>query len=168
MKKLLATFAIAAAAAIPAPTSAAELPTLFNVLCINRTDGVTDHLKLDAEMTITMTSEGVIRMVHPKITVEYPSDQVSHFAFADTENPDLYDGDHEASISTPALPDREILISGNEIRVSGNDGLTLYDLRGVEITRVEAADGSASIAIGGIPAGVYILRIGSTAVKIKI
>lgn len=167
MKKLLATLVIAAAAITPAAITA-ETTLLFNTLCINRVDGVTEHLQLDAEMTVTMTGDGVIRMAHPRITVEYPSAEVSHFTFDDAENPVLYDGDYEASIETPAIDERKILISDNEIRVSGTDGITVYDLRGVEIARIQAADGTATLRIGDFSSGVYILRTGTTSVKIKL
>jgi len=169
LKRFLAKMVLAVAVAASAATlSAATKDTPFNILCIDRADGVQERLMLDPALKITMSARGDILLIHPKITVEYTADEVSHFTFTTETEPQLYVGDHESSISGPEAPDRTILITGGYVKVSGTDDVTLHDVRGIEIARALTDGTSATLKTDGLPAGIYILRAGSTTLKIRL
>lgn len=168
MKKTLAKLALAAMTCLAAATAFAATSASFNVLCIERTDGVQERLLLDADLKVSLSAEGNIVMDHPKITVIYNRDEVSHFTFDQETNPKLYVGDHESSITTPEAPERTIRITAEGITASGPGAIVLYDLKGVEIDRAESNGSSATLRTSGQAHGVYIVHTGSTTLKIRL
>lgn len=165
MKKLLANAMLAIALSV-AP--ALSVNAAVNALIINRTDGVSEYFKLDPDLNVMPSETGGILMVHPSITVEYLADEVENFTYGAVEGDDLYQGDHQLAIDAPEAPRRDISIAPDEISASGVDALELFDTAGRRVRAAKAADGSATLSLASLPKGIYILRAGSTTMKIKI
>lgn len=170
MRKIWAKFIFAAVAAVGALSAFAATPTTsttVNVLCINRTDGVTERLLLHTAMDVTMNAEGAILLVHPELTVELPAGSVANFTFEDNDDvTDTYDGDHKSGLATPEAPDSNVSISPDGI-TAGSD-IRVYDLKGVSVACIKAENGSAKLSAGSLPAGVYIVKSGLTTLKVKL
>lgn len=163
MKNLLRSIALALLTSVAITTAAA---TPFDALCIERTDGVMEYLKLDPDMKVKFLPE-MIQIVHPQITVEYKLDEVADFKFGNNDAVKLYEGTHKAGLDE-IISDKEIGISAEEITVSGSDDVAVYDLRGVEQARATSDGTHSSLRISSLPKGVYILRTGNTVLKIRI
>lgn len=160
MKKLLLIAVLSAISAFGSACFAAEK---YNIVRIERVDGVKEHLLLNEKLDIRISDAGTLMLVHPEITVEYELGEVGSISFAYALDPDLYDGDHESAINAPAAPDRLIRISDEAIIAGADDAIEAYDLKG---RRIAAAKGS--LDLHRLPAGsVYVIRIGSTSLKIK-
>lgn len=160
MKKLLLVVAMAAAAIAGSVASAAEK---YNVVRIDRVDGVREHLLLDENLDIRIGEQGSLLLVHPEITVEYEISEIGSMSVAYVDDAALYDGDHESGISTPEAPERLIRITEEAIAAGADDVITAYDLKGRKV-----ASAKERLDLTRLPAGaVYIVRIGSTSLKIK-
>lgn len=164
LKRLLAAL-LPALAAVCAP---AATPT-YNTLCINRADGVTEHLQLHKDLHIGLSPEGNIRLSHPTVTVEIAREDVKTFTVIDDKSfTEVYDGTHQSGIVETASPECKVTISATEITVTGTDGIALYDIKGAKVGSTPAEDGRATLGISSLPKGVYILKSGKTTLKIII
>lgn len=168
MKKFTARTLLALILAVVGATAINAATTYNNVLCINRVDGVCEHLMLDTALDIQVTDDGGIRLIHPDVWVFYDANEVDYFTFASLDDPETYDGDHSA-INELTAPDRTIKIADGTISVDGASSVSIYDLNGRQISRATIADnGSATLSISSLPSGIYIVRIDSTSLKIKL
>ncbi|MCM1309633.1 MAG: T9SS type A sorting domain-containing protein [Bacteroides sp.] len=165
MKKLLRRVCCTLAAPIALAASAAS--PQFNVLSIERTDGVIEHLQLDPAMKVKFAPEAIF-IFHPQVTVEYALDEIADFKYENIDGTGLYDGDHKSAIDELVADVSHISISAEDITVNGSDDLVVYDLKGVEQTRAVSNGTRASVAVSQLPKGVYILRAGNTVLKIRI
>lgn len=160
MQKILRFAAIAAFLALFLPLNAGDNLNIINII---GTDGSREQLALHEKLDFKISSEGALLLMHPEITVEYPLSELSRLEFANVANPALYKGDHEAGIDAPQAPDHRITITPESISGADNEPIEAFDLKG---RRIAAAKGSLSL--NRLPAGgVYIIRIGSTSLKIK-
>ncbi len=170
MRKIWAKIILTAIAAVGALCTHAASPATsssFNVLCINRADGVTERLLLHTAMGVTVNADGAIMLVHPELTVELPAADVANFTFEDNGDiTDTYDGDHKSGISAPEAPAESVAVSPDGI--TSPDDISVYDLKGVRVACVKAEGGSAKLLAGSLPSGVYIVKSGSTTLKIKL
>ena len=160
MKKLLMTAVVAAVAALGAPVWGAEK---YNVVRIERLDGVTEQLLLDEALNISLGENNSLLLIHPEITVEYELGEVGGISFDYAPGAQLYDGDHESAIDQTPAPERLIQITAEAITAGADDSIAAYDLKGRTV-----ASAKGSLELTRLPAGaVYIVRIGSTSLKIK-
>lgn len=160
MQKIIRIAAIAALLAFCLPINAGNNLNIVNIIGI---DGSREQLALHEKLDFKISADGALLLVHPDITVEYPLSELSHLEFANVANPALYKGDHEAGIDAPEAPAHRITITPESISGADNEPIAAYDLQG---RRIAAAKGSLSLS--NLPAGgVYIVRIGSTSMKIK-
>lgn len=166
MKRLKAALLIILAAA--AAGFRLQAATEYNTLCIDRADGVCEHLKLDPKLDISVGADGSIVLAHPAITVEYAADEVERFRFDAVDSPDVYDGDHQSAIENVEVPSRSITITPDAISADGVDSIEVYDLGGRLAGRAAAENGTATFDASRLPGGVYIVRVGSTSLKIKL
>ena len=175
MKKIRATF-LSAAMLLGSLVSGART---INTLIINRTDGKTDKIAMNADLDISLNEDGDILLVHPAITVSYPQASVKYFSagFQNFATGKYYIGDHELKddeedgIAVPEVDGLEITVDGAVIRISGlsrGSDARLIALDGKEIVRVRPTDGRAEIRTSGLTAGIYLLVAGNTTVKIRI
>lgn len=135
----------------------------LNIINIVGTDGSREQLALHEKLDFKISANGALLLVHPEVTVEYPLSELSHLEFANTANPGLYTGNHEAGIDAPQAPDHRITITPDAISCADGEVLEAFDLKG---RRIASAKGE--LALKNLPAGgVYIVRIGSTSLKIK-
>lgn len=160
-----ALFTVVAASAFGIRPAAA---TEYNTLCIDRADGVCEHLKLDPKLDISVGADGSIVLAHPAITVEYAAEEVERFRFDAVNSPDIYDGDHESAIETVEAPSRSITITPDAVSATGVDAIEVYDIGGRLAGRAAAENGTATFDASRLPGGVYILRAGTTSLKIKL
>lgn len=145
----------------------AATPSTFNILCINRTDGATERLMLHKALEISISPEGNICLQHPDITVEIPSAEVSNFTFERNDKiTDVYDGDHRSAIDAPEAAAEGLSITPDEI--SSCADIRVYDLKGVQVAACSADGGRAVLATSSLPSGIYIVKSGSTTLKIKL
>lgn len=167
LKKLFATFIIGAFCVC----GQAATPTTFNVVNINRVDGETERLLIDAKLDISLSDEVTLLLVHPEITVEYQLSEVETITFdRDDTFTGLYEGDHQSGINDPEIAEGETVISVNteEIRVSGGKDIVLYDLKGVIVATSKAEGGVAVLSTASLPEGIYIVKAGNSTLKIKL
>ena len=166
-----AKFAIALILGVSAMSSQAATPTTFNVMNINRTDGETERLQIDAKLDISLSEEGTLLLVHPEITIEYLISEVETITFDRNDDfSDIYDGDHQSGISAPtSLEDGStISVTAEAIKVGGNIDIQLYDLKGVMIATCKPENGVATLSTTSLPKGIYIVKAGNSILKIKI
>lgn len=136
---------------------------IYNVLCINRTDGITEHLQLHADLRFGLSPEGNIRITHPQVTVEIPREDVKDFTVIEgTTLGEPYDGDY-SGIDETAAHDVKISITPDAISVSGAEGIVLYDLKGAKVASADSVIKTSSLA-----KGVYIVKAGKTTLKITL
>lgn len=160
LKRLIAMLVIAlcgvcAHAATPA----------FNVLCINRTDGATEHLLLHKEMRLSLSAEGNLRITHPAVTVEIPCNEVATFTvIEDSSITDVYDGSHSGIAETELAPK----VSITSTAITASESITLYDLRGAKVASAAAVNGPATLPISSLAKGVYIVKAGQTTLKVTL
>lgn len=169
MKKLFGSLIIALSAiAAPLLVAAENATATFNVMRIDRADGVTERLRLHPDLVVKF-ADNAIFLIHPEITVEYPIDDLSSFTYENAVNPGLYDGTHEsASISEVESDVKTITVTADEISVAGADPILLYDLRGVMKARGESDGTTATLSTSGLPAGIYIVRCGTLTLKLSL
>lgn len=149
----------------------AATPTTFNVVNINRVDGETERLLIDAKLDISLSDEGTLLLVHPEITVEYQIEEVETITFdRDDSFSGLYEGDHQSGINAPEIAEGETIISVSheEIRVSGGKDIELYDLKGVKVATRKAEGGITVLPTTTLPEGIYIVKAGNSTLKIKL
>lgn len=139
----------------------------FNVIVIERTDGVTEHLQFNPDIVVKFTPEALL-FVHPKITVEYAVDEVANVTYGNVADPGLYDGDHQSAITTVAAPGQAVNISAEEISVGGTEPIVVYDLRGIEQARAKSDGTAATLRTSSLPSGVYVVRAGKLTFKVRI
>lgn len=144
-------------------------PAAYNVLTIDRTDGVRETVQFSPAMVLKFLPE-TIRIEHPQVTVEYAVSEVSAFTYATVEDPKIYDGDHEVltSIDEVSAPGHDIKISTDGISATGTDDLVVYNLSGIEIARAQSDGNGATLNITSLPAGVYIVKLGNTTLKLRL
>lgn len=160
MQKILRVAVLAALLACFMPLSAGNNLNIINII---DNDGSCEQLALHEKLDMQLSADGALLLVHPEITVEYPLSELSHMEFANADDPGLYNGDHQAAIDAPEAPARRITITPDFISGADNETIAAFDLQG---RRVASAKGSLRLA--DLPAGgVYIVRIGSTSLKIK-
>jgi len=131
-----------------------------NALIINRADGVKEYLALNQKFRIE-TSDNTLRLVHPDVTVEFALGDVEKFTFGNhgfAANA-VYEGDHNMS-SIDDVREREISITSDAISASVT--IVVFDLNGREVAR------GLSVKTAALPAGIYIVKIGSTTLKLKL
>lgn len=152
-RALLAMCALAFSVGVQAATDT-------NALIINRADGVKEYLALHTEFSIESTPE-VIRLSRPEIVVEYAMGEVTDFRFGNYDfGESLYEGSHQASIDEISAPERAIGFDDNAI--TSSQSMQIFDLKGREVAR------GSRVETSSIPAGVYIVKVGSTTLKIKL
>lgn len=156
MKKLLLLAALTAGLA----ASAADK---FNIVNIERCDGVTEQLLLHEKLTMKMSGRNTLLLIHPEIMVEYEIPDIENMTFGYDADAPLYNGDHEFSGLEEAAAPRRIEITPEAIKGGDGDAIEAYDLEG---RKVAAATGSLSLDRLNSGA-IYIIRIGSSTLKIK-
>ncbi len=155
MKKLI--FLLAFALGL---TSAAA--DKFNIININRVDGVKEQLLIDEKLTMKMSGRSTLLLIHPQVTVEYEIPEIQSINFGYLADAPLYNGDHEAGLKEAAV-EKRIEITPDGIKGADNDRIELFDLNGRQI-----AVATGSLEISNLASGtIYIVRIGSTSLKIK-
>lgn len=156
MKKLL----LLAAIIVGLTASAADK---FNIVNIELADGAKEQLLLHEQLIMKMNGSSTLLLIHPEITVEYQLPEIQRIDFGYNEDAPLYNGEHEFSALDEALAPRRIEITPEAIKGAENESIEAFDLNG---RKVAAATGSLSTS--QLPAGaIYIVRIGSTSLKIK-
>lgn len=162
MKKLLAKV-VMAVAALGASALAEAAVVSYNVLCINRVDGAKDMLLLDPALDFSVTEEGNIRLSHPQIAVEYTMAELASFTFEEAENPDLYNGDHQAGIEAPEAPADAVIVEPGRIAAGEETEIAVYDTAGRLVARAQG-----ELSTSGLARGIYIVRAGQTTLKISL
>lgn len=137
----------------------------FNVLVVDCKDGAREHIMLDAAMTVKFLPD-VVRICHPEITVDYAMDEVAAMDYVSMNDPKLYDGDHHASIDEVKSPGRFVEITADHVSIAGDEPITVYDMRGIEVLRAESDGSVATIHTASLPKGVYVVKSGSTILKL--
>jgi hypothetical protein len=171
MKKTLAKIAVLFLLGIIGLCTQAATPTSFNIMYIHRGDGVSERLLIDEKLEFQLSDEGTLRLVHPQITLEFEIDELSHFSFDyDKTMTDVYDGDHQASISSPNMAENDITISitSELIQVNGAKEIAIYDIKGIKVASCAANNGIASIPTSTLPKGVHIIKAGNSTIKVKL
>ncbi|MDE7336370.1 MAG: hypothetical protein K2N10_08725 [Muribaculaceae bacterium] len=160
MHKLLRFAAIAAFLALFLPLNAADNLNIVNII---GTDGSREQLALHEKLDMKISPEGALLLIHPEVTVEYPLGELNRLEFAHVANPGLYKGDHEAGIDAPQEPDNRITITPDAINCADSEAIAAFDIQGRKV-----AEAKGSLSLNRLPkGGVYIVRIGSTSLKIK-
>lgn len=135
----------------------------FNIVNINRADGVKEQLLLHETLTMKMSGRNTLLLIHPDITVEYEIPEIQSINFGYNADAPLYNGDHEAGIAE-VNADRQIEITPEAIKGADNEPIDAYDLNG---RKIASATGTLDMHL--LPASaIYIVRIGSTSLKIKL
>lgn len=135
----------------------------FNIVNINRADGVKEQLLLHEKLTMKMSGRNTLLLIHPEITIEYEIPEIQSINFGYDANAPLYNGDHESGLKEAAV-DRRIEITPEAVKGAPDDRIEAYDLNGRKI-----ATATGSLNLHTLPAGaIYIVRIGSTSLKIKL
>lgn len=158
LKRLVAALVIALGM-----TCADAATPAYNVLCINRADGVTEHLQLHKDMRFGLSEEGNIRITHPDVIVEIAREDVKTFSVIEDKAFDgTYDGTH-SGIDEAAAPVVKISITPDAISVSGTEGIVLYDLKGAKVASADSVIKTSTLA-----KGVYIVKAGKTTLKVTL
>ena len=172
MKKSLARVAAALILGTASLFSQAASPTSFNLMNINRADGVTERLLIDTNLDFQLSEDGTLLLVHPEITIEYELTEIESFTFDyDKEMTETYQGDHQSGISSTEISEDNItfIVTLDEIRVNGSTDIIVYDLKGTKIASCKANDnGQTTLSTKPLPKGVYIIKAGSSTLKVKI
>lgn len=146
----------------------------INTVIINRTDGVKDRIAMNANLSISKADNGDLLMVHPNITVSYPTDliqsvTVGYYSFPSGK---YYYGDHELipdAIEAPEVDGLSVSVSENSVSIGGlKTDVSLIDLQGKVLMTVKPHNGEAEISTSQLPAGVYIIAANRTTLKIKL
>lgn len=135
----------------------------FNIVNIELADGGKEQLLLHENLKMKLNGSGSLLLIHPEITVEYAIPEVSSINFGYSADAPLYDGDHEfAGLDEGSAP-RRIEITPEAIKGYDNEPIEVYDLDGRKV-----AVATGSLNLGQLVDGaIYIVRIGSTSLKIK-
>ncbi len=159
MKKLLLGACLALASV--AGTAYAQTTSGTNALIINRADGVKEYLALNPKFSIE-TLDNTFRLVHPDVTVEFALGDVEKFTFGHHSFAAnvAYEGDNDIQSSIDDVREREISITAGAI--SASTIIVVFDLNGREVAR------GLSVKTSSLPAGIYIVKVGSTTLKLKL
>lgn len=134
-----------------------------NTLIINRADGVKEYIALTKKMTVKAAADTLV-LERSGLCVAIALADVDNFTFGSHTFADgsVYEGDHraESAIDRPEAPERELLFGDGFI--SARPEVVVYDLRGVAVARGRRIDTSA------LPSGIYIVKCGTTSLKIKL
>lgn len=137
----------------------------YNVLVIDRTDGVREHVRLDNSMVVKFLP-GMIRISHPEVTVDYGTGEVAQFSYSTVDNPKTYDGDHKSSLEEISAADRLISITADYVTIGGDEPVVVYDMRGMEVLRAESDGFAATLRTASLPKGVYVVKSGNLTLKL--
>lgn len=167
--------AIVLCAALCAGASAASARNV-NAFIINRTDGVKDRLAIHKELKVQQSPEGDLLLVHPSVTVCYPLDLISNITagFQSFAAGQYYLGDHvydpeQNAIEAPEVDGLTLNIADGLITLEGvRTDAQVIDLQGKTLLTVRPEQGRVEIHTAQIPAGVYLLTVNKTTLKIKI
>jgi hypothetical protein len=94
---------------------------------------------------ISFTSENMLKVVSAKLNVEYAFDEIETISFEDNTS-DIKDIIHKGHVT----------------------GMTVYNMAGVMVRRIEAENGSCSLDWLTLPPGIYIIKEGQRTYKITI
>ena len=147
-----------------------------NCFIINRTDGVKDRLALHADLKVQQTEAGDLLMVHPSVTVCYPLELISNISagFQSFSNDQYYLGDHvydpeHDSIEAPEVDGLTISIADGVLTLGGvKTDVKIIDLQGKTLMNIAPADARVEVLTSQLPAGVYLLNVNQTTLKIKL
>lgn len=152
-------------------------PTTYNALKITPRQGEPHRIAIDdSKLTVYMDGTNV-RLGNSAITVEYAMDSVLSFVpeiykFAEGS---LYTGDKkdintETGLPGTALPTFGLALNGGQLCLSGvapDAVVTIYNLSGVPVASGRAsAQGEATLAVGGLSRGAYLLSAPGFSTKI--
>lgn len=79
----------------------------------------------------------------------------------------------ETSIEAPSVKQEEVMLTLHtpvhfELKLSGcgtAKSAVVYNLKGMKVAEAPVSNGSATISVGHVPAGIYIVRVGNKALK---
>jgi len=94
---------------------------------------------------VSFTSENMLKVVSAKLNIEYAFDEIDKISFEDNTS-DMKDILHKGNVT----------------------GITVYNMAGVMVRRIEASNGSCSLDWLSLPPGVYIIQEGQRTYKITI
>lgn len=94
---------------------------------------------------LSFTNDNLLKVVSVKLNVEYAFDEIEKISFEDNTS-DMKDIIHKGNVTV----------------------MTVYNLSGVMVRRIEASNGSCSLDWLSLPPGVYIIKEGQRAYKITI
>lgn len=133
----------------------------INALIINRADGVEEYLALNPEFHIEAL-DNTFKLIHPDVVVEFTLGDVEKFTFGKHSFAAnvVYEGDNDIQSSINEIHEREISITPDAI--SASVVVEVFDLNGREVAR------GLSVRTSALPAGIYIVKAGSTTMKLKL
>lgn len=147
-----------------------------NAFIINRTDGVKDRLAIHKDLKVQQSPEGDLLLVHPSVTVCYPLNLINNISggFQSFATGQYYLGDHvydpeQSAIEAPEVDGLTLNISDGLMTLEGvRTDAKVIDLQGKTLLTVRPEQGRIEIHTAQIPAGVYLLTVNQTTLKIKI
>ena len=127
-----------------------------NVLVVAMRDGSSAKFMLESKPKITFTGD-VMKIVSSASSMEFVRSDVRNYHF-----------DSEATAVNEAVADSNVAIEGNVLVVSGvaeNMPVTVYSSAGVVVKQTVAIDGSCSISLDDLAAGLYIVTFNNLTFK---
>ena len=147
-----------------------------NAFIINRTDGVKDYLALNAGLKVQQSPEGDLLLVHPSVTVCYPLNLINYISPGNRSFSagQYYIGDHvydpnQDAIVAPEIDGLTLSVSDGLVSLSGvKSDVKVVDMQGKTLLSASPSDGRVEIQTSRLPAGVYLLIVNQTTLKIKL
>lgn len=136
----------------------------YHSVTVNRTDGTTLSISIENATTVTI-ADGIHHWQSDKGTIEMPSADVRSWVFSKSHaDTDAWSGIADASASAEAIS-----VTAAQVHVSGlpsGSTVAIHDLSGRSLFSTRC-DGECSISLLTYPAGIYILTVNNSSIKIQ-
>lgn len=136
----------------------------YHSVTVKRTDGTTLSISIENATTVTI-ADGIHHWQSDKGTIEMPSTDVRSWTFSKAPaDSDAWSGITDASATSEAIS-----ITAAQVHVSGLPGgstVAIHDLSGRSLFYT-SCDGECFISLLPYPAGIYILTVNNSSIKIQ-
>ena len=131
---------------------AADSEALVTRLTISKLDGSEIHFALADKPTVSF-ADGNIVVTNNEEMVSYPKSEVADFHFT-TGTMDALDKVDADDVLIQFVDNNHIVISGPGITTA-----TAYNLQGIAVAQAKASNGTLTIDLSDMTAGVYVVAI---------
>lgn len=150
MKKIFSIIAVVACVIFSSFAAYAQEDTKVTVLVVNLNDGSYESFKLIDEPAVRVENHK-LKVSAPSMECEYDFDNVSHFSFEKKVLSGV-DNVSDSAFSLTFVDNAHVVVSATDLQWAA-----AYNIQGLEVARAAAEGNTATVDLGDLPAGVYVI-----------